>query len=87
MTTFVTDRINAATLRDALAWKATDEKYTFCIDFLQISARIRSADRWVDQLELVFEGMISQHDADNEKLAKAFNDSGVFAPFICIPKR
>jgi hypothetical protein len=26
-------------------------------------------------------------EPSNERLARAFNDSGVFKPFICIPKK
>lgn len=63
MATNVTDKINSATLDHANAWEATNEKFTFCIDFLEISAQWSRADHWVDQLELVFEGLIEQRDA------------------------
>ena len=40
----VTDKLIAASLADAQAWAATPEKFIFCIDYLEISARQRSAD-------------------------------------------
>jgi hypothetical protein len=63
----VTDKLNAASLTDAQAWAATPEQFTFCIDFLEISARHPRADHWVDQLELIFDGLLSQHTAINAK--------------------
>lgn len=67
--TNVTERINAATLADAQAWAATNEKFTFCIDFLEISAQWSRSDHWVDQLELVFEGLIEEERALDERVA------------------
>ena len=59
----ITDKINSATLDHAIAWDAEIDRFVFCIDFLEISASHSRADHWVDQLELVFEGLIEQRDA------------------------
>jgi hypothetical protein len=59
----ITDKINSATLDHATAWEAEIDRFVFCIDFLEISASHSRADHWVDQLELVFEGLIEQRDA------------------------
>lgn len=59
----ITDKINAATLADAKKWAATFEQFTFCADFLEISAFEKFADVQIDRLELVFQGLLDQEAA------------------------
>ena len=48
----ITQRLNAAaTHTNAVAYHATTEKFTFCIDLLEISAHRLDADDWVNELE------------------------------------
>lgn len=50
--TNLTDRIIAlATVANAEKYAATSEKFTFCIDLLEISAHRADADHWVNELE------------------------------------
>lgn len=54
--TNLTDRINAlATVANAEAYAATSEKFSFCIDLLEISANRADADHWVNELEDKFD--------------------------------
>ena len=43
------------TIADAKAYKATDEKFTFCVDLLDISASHPKADDLVEELETQIE--------------------------------
>ena len=45
---------NLATLENALEWHRVQEKFTYCIDALEISAHNSKADQLVDQLEKRF---------------------------------
>lgn len=45
------DKLDEATINEALAWEGTSEKFTFCIDELDISSQPLYADKWVDALE------------------------------------
>ena len=48
----ITERIDAvATRANAEAYNDTTEKFTFCIDLLEISAHRFDASEWVDALE------------------------------------
>jgi len=47
------------TIEDAKAWQATDEKFTFCVDFLDISANHRKANALVEELETKFESILA----------------------------
>ena len=47
------------TLANAEAWNADDEKFTFCIDLLEISAHDGSADIYVNRLEDKFEELLN----------------------------
>jgi len=50
--TNLTDRIkDLATVANAEEYAATDEKFTYCIDLLEISAHRADADHWVNELE------------------------------------
>ncbi len=50
--TNLTDRIKAlATVANAEEYAATDEKFIYCIDLLEISAHRADADHWVNELE------------------------------------
>ena len=54
--TDLTDRINAlATVANAKEYAATSEKFTFCIDLLEISSHRADADHWVNKLEDQFD--------------------------------
>lgn len=46
---------NIATLHNALEWHSVVEKFTYCIDALEISAHDNNADALVRQLEDKFE--------------------------------
>jgi hypothetical protein len=50
-----------ATLANAQAHEQSNERFTFCIDLLDISAHGRRADHWVDTLESVFAARLSSH--------------------------
>jgi hypothetical protein len=50
-----------ATLENAQAWSATDEKFTYCIDLLEISAHSRTAFALVNALEDAFEALLKMH--------------------------
>jgi len=41
-------------LTNAREWEATEEKYTFCIDLLEISAQLAGSDGLVAELEEAF---------------------------------
>lgn len=43
-----------ATLGNAREWESTEEKFTFCIDLLEISAHDQIADCAVNALETAF---------------------------------
>jgi hypothetical protein len=59
----------AATLENALNWAADSEKFTYCIDLLEISARRQNSDRWVNRLEDHFETLIKKEaDACTQKI-------------------
>lgn len=45
----------AATRENAQAYAETDEKFTFCIDLLGVSAHHSKADLWVNELEDKFD--------------------------------
>ncbi len=47
-----------ATWKNAQAWYDTSEKFTFCIDLLEISAQRDDADDQVEALEAKFEALI-----------------------------
>ena len=48
----ITQRLDAASTRaNAEAYDATNEKFIFCIDLLDISAHRSDADEWVNELE------------------------------------
>jgi len=49
-------------LKDAKAWEATDEQFTFCIDILEISAHEAAADDLVAELEDFFTEMLQESD-------------------------
>lgn len=51
MDMMLAEKIKTATLEDAQLWNVTDEKFTFCIDWLEISASHRLADLMVEKLE------------------------------------
>lgn len=55
------DHLEAATLEQAVAWQATDEKFSFCVDLMGISAHSTFSDRWVDELENEFEVILHKH--------------------------
>lgn len=50
------------TLEDAREWEATSEKFTYCIDWLRISAHSTLADEYVNLLEDKFENIIETHE-------------------------
>lgn len=66
----ISKSINAATLREAMEWGQTDEKYTHCIDTLGISAWDSFADRVVERLERKYERIL----AAAEKQARLYMD-------------
>jgi hypothetical protein len=47
------------TLENARQWNDTYEKFTFCIDLLDINARDRGSDFWVSLLEEKFEELLT----------------------------
>ena len=49
---------NLATLENALEWHRVQEKFTYCIDALEISAHNSNADQLVDQLEKRFNQLL-----------------------------
>ena len=56
----ITQRLDAATTRaNAEAYHATTEKFTFCLDLLEISALRSDADEWVNLLEDRFDEIIA----------------------------
>ncbi len=59
MTDNITARIDEATIVDAKKWEATQEQFTFCIDFLEISAHRLLADDYVNLLEDKFEELLN----------------------------
>lgn len=50
--------IESVSLKTAKEWNETYEKYTFCIDLLEISAHWDRADRFVNRLEFRFERLL-----------------------------
>jgi hypothetical protein len=53
---------SAATRENAEAWKAATEKFTFCLDILELSLHADGDARCsvaVDRIEVMFEQMIS----------------------------
>ena len=63
MSTETYKKIRSATIEDARAWAASDEQFTFCIDFLEISAHDRFANIHVNNLEERFDHLIDQVDS------------------------
>tara|TARA_B100000686_G_C16778994_1_gene970486 strand:- start:2027 stop:2254 length:228 start_codon:yes stop_codon:yes gene_type:complete len=55
---FIRERIEiVATEDNAAAYAATDEKFVFCIDLLEVSAHWGRVDYWVNQLEDRFDAI------------------------------
>lgn len=48
------------TIEQAKAWAATEEKFTYCIDLLEISAHDEFADAWVNAIENKFEEILER---------------------------
>lgn len=44
-------QLDKASLEQAIKWQDTPEKFTFCIDELEISATEAFSDNWVNALE------------------------------------
>ena len=65
--------IHGPTLEDARAWEATTDQFTFCIDWLEISAHSTLADGYVNKLEDRFEKLIET----DEFLKDHFQKNGV----------
>ena len=65
----VKDRlIEVATPENAAKYASTDEKFIFCIDLLEISATVSSAEYWVNELEDYFDVLNSlkiEEDLEN----------------------
>ena len=58
----IADRLEAlATLENAKAYQRTCEKFTFCIDLLEISAHWDRADYWVNALEDRFDKLLERN--------------------------
>jgi hypothetical protein len=55
----ITVKIDSATMTDAKDWNATQEQFTFCVDFLEISAHRLLADDYVNALEDKFEELLN----------------------------
>jgi len=54
---------DVATLANAQEWQATNEKFIFCQDLLDLSLiddGDRFTSRWVDRLEFKFEELLAQ---------------------------
>lgn len=47
--------LNAATVENAKEYEVADEKFTFCIDLLGISAHHELSEDWVNDLEDKFD--------------------------------
>ena len=58
------DYIHCATLENAKEWQEDQEKYTFCINHLDISAWDDDADSRVNQLEIHFEYLLENAAID-----------------------
>tara|TARA_R110000803_G_scaffold14586_1_gene40464 strand:- start:778 stop:996 length:219 start_codon:yes stop_codon:yes gene_type:complete len=69
-----TDKVKMlSTLKNAQDYDATDEKFIFCADLLEISANHPHVDVFVDALECNFEDLLNPIDQDDSELpADAF---------------
>ena len=56
----LTEKVHAATLADAMRYAEADEKYLFCVDYLEISATQSRYDVFVEALESKFDRMLEQ---------------------------
>lgn len=54
------------TLQDAKDWDATDEKFTFCLDLLDISASHPKANELVEDLESDFQAKLDEQMTQEE---------------------
>ena len=50
-----------ASLENAISWLADSERFTFCLNHLNISASHRRAEKLVDELEWKFEALLDKH--------------------------
>jgi len=55
---FLKKIIAATTVGNATTWNATQDKFAFCLDVLEISAHDRFADEVVGDLEAAFERIL-----------------------------
>ena len=49
-----------ATIENAEAWLISNERYTLCVDLLEISAHWRFSDVFVNDLEDAFDALIAE---------------------------
>tara|TARA_R110002110_G_scaffold354872_1_gene564567 strand:+ start:421 stop:639 length:219 start_codon:yes stop_codon:yes gene_type:complete len=64
-----TDKVKMlSTLKNAQDYDATDEKFIFCADLLEISANHPNVDVYVDALECNFEDLLDPIDQDDSEL-------------------
>ena len=52
------DKVQSATLADAIAWRNSDEKTIFAVEFLEAHSVNQIADFWQDELEDRFEQLL-----------------------------
>jgi hypothetical protein len=52
------DKVQSATLADAIAWRNSDEKTIFAVEFLEARSVNQIADFWQDELEDRFEQLL-----------------------------
>lgn len=54
------DKIQAATINDAKAWQASDEKTMFAVEFLEAVSVNQIGSFWQDELEDRFEELLAR---------------------------
>ena len=64
--------IESITKADVVAYHSADEKFLWCIDRLELSARASDADAWVESLESKLDGFQRMEEDNNSFLATGF---------------
>ena len=55
---FFADKVEKATLADAKAWQAINEKTIFAVEYFEVFSVDEIADFWIDELEDRFESIL-----------------------------
>ena len=53
------DKVQSATLEDAIKWEATEEKTMFCVEFLEAASVNQIDSFWQEELEDKFESLLA----------------------------